>query len=445
MKILTSLILQYSFLWFALSVASCQAQTSSPFAPESGAYGGVVNSSETVGEYSYDAITGYGVRPSLKMRMSPSALGDLILDTKGGDKGTYKLVAVNWTGSWQFNPVSKELSFTGPLNEANVGYLASKGYYNIWITLTEKKTNSAVTYNYYKQASKPFPKIINPNGKLNGKLTIKKDDKTYSMFDIATGKTIQTFKGTQASTNRNKFTLEASYEDVINVYDSHNRLTVYDASGHAETYSPKNWKWDIANYNSGILADDNTTIALMGKMYTQRGAGWGIYPPSKPGVIIGNLNTGKMMTFLEAHKDYFIKPAFLQDGRLVYSPKEEGIAITDKDYKNSKTIYPNKISALAVSPDNRQIAFSEDLYLYTVNLDGTNKKQVMCNGEAFKFTKADKVGDIAWSPDGKYLIISYGNYIYNVVLVPLNGSKWSLIQDEDGEAVRHYNWMISWH
>lgn len=130
----------------------------------------------------------------------------------------------------------------------------------------------------------------------------------------------------------------------------------------------------------------------------------------------------------------------------MFSPKEGGIAVSSSDYKNYKPVYINKLNAIAISPDNKQVAFSEGIYFYTMNIDGSNKKQIICTGEAAYVTKGEDVADMCWSPDGKFIALCLRvNSRYQIAVLPLDGTDFSIIKDDDGDTLLQENVLMSWH
>ncbi len=431
-------------LFCALDFFSCSAQPYSPFAPEAGNYTGSITGVAAGYQYGYNAATGFGIQNTTQIQVTKSPFGNLVITNTGNNKGKYVFPSVkDWAGTWQYDEANDKLNFTGILKDAINYYHAGKGFYTLQLDLEKDKTNSQrVIYSYTKKASKAFPKQTNANGNLSGSFTIKPDGASIAFLDAKTAGIKESFTGKLAATNANHTTLAVGFSDDAHYY----QITVFDAKGNATVYNPekiKSWNWDFHSYQFGILAIDNTTVALLGKM-SDKLADFK-YSPGEYVIAAGNIKTGQLLGTLPIEYNRYVKPAFLPDGRLLYSPKEGGIAVSDAKYNSSKIIYSNPVNALAASPDGKKIAVSEGLFLYTINTDGTEKKQLLCNGEPFEADKAENMSDICWSPDGKYIAISYGSSAYNIVIVPLDGSKYRFIKDEYGEVLQQKNPLMSWH
>lgn len=424
--------------------AACSAQPSSPFAPEAGSYSGASYGLTGSYQYGYNAITGFGMQPSTQVNVMPSPLGDMIVTATGSNKGNYSFAkAKDWSGSWQYNPQANTLTFTGKLAGKLANYRAGKGYYTIDLKLGSSAADKdALVYSYSKKASKPFPKPIAPNGNISGSFTLMPDIKTVVHYN-ATGKTTESFNGSMAATNRNHYTLTVGYTDDPHYY----QVSLVQPDGNMNIFGPekiKAWQLPFADYKFGVLAEDNATIALLGKMpdsYRDLRYIAGDYV-----VAVIDTRTGTAKSYLPMLGISWIKPDFIKGGGIAYSPKEGGIAVTDASFKNKRIVYNNPVNALAVSPDGKRIAFSEGLFFYTMNIDGSNKTQIVCEKEPLQVTKGEQVTDMCWSPDGKYIAFGYGpSNSYNIVIVPLDGGAYQFLNDDDGEPIVQKNPLVSWH
>lgn len=427
---------------------SCNSQSSSPFAPEAGDYTG---NGTTVGvghQFGYNYGTGFGVKVVPTTQSVPAPMGDLIITQTGANKGSYRFRNFKeWTGAWQYDAAANRLSFSGYLKDALNYYHAGKGFYTIQFRVGKTpEQNQKVIYSYYtysRKASKPFPKPVSPNGTITGTFTTMPDFSSVVLFDAATGKTKTSFSGKMAASNKNGTTVTVAFTD-----DPHNyAITVFDTKGDAKKFSSPTivgWNLQFLDYVLGVLADDNKTVALMGRtpnVYDRLN-----FIPGENVIALVDLATGEKKGMLPTETNQFVKPCFLSDGRLVYCPKGGGIAISDAGYKKTKTVYGNTVNALAVSPDGKRLAISEGVNFYTMNLDGTNKQPVICSGEALTVTKGSELTDLCWSPDGKYLALNYGPASsYNIVIVPLDGGAYRFLNDDDGEPLKQQNSLISWN
>ena len=262
--------------------------------------------------------------------------------------------------------------------------------------------------------------------------TVKPDLNTVAFFDASTARIQKSFSGKTAATNNNHYTIAIGFTDNTKYY----QVSVVDPNGKMKQYNSADiisYNWNFLSYQFGILNHDQTKMALLGKTpdsYLNL-----TYTPGEYAVGIFD-RSGHTLGIFPVEYNKYVIPSFLPDGRLVYCPKNGGITITDVNYKNSRNIFDNPINAFAVSPDGHTIAFSEGLHFYTMNMDGSNKKQVVCDGENLEADNADNVITMAWAPDGKQFAVSYKTRSkYAILIVPLNGSSYRFVKDEDGEYV----------
>lgn len=433
----------FPLLCLVCFLTNCGAQPSSPFAPEAGTYTGA-NYGVSVGyQYGYNAITGFGVQPNTQASVALSPLGEMIITNNGANKGGYRFSnAADWNGSWQYDPQKATLTFTGKLAGKLASYRAAKGSYTLNLMLGGKASDKdAPVYSYSKKASKPFPKSAAPNGNVQGTFTLMPDMQTVVYYDAA-GKTVQSFNGKMAATNRNRYTLTVGYTDDPHYY----RISIVQPDGKATVFAPekiKSWQLPFADYQFGVLSEDNGTVALLGKMpdsYRDL-----TYTPGDYVVAVIDTRNGAAKAFLPMPGNSWIKPDFIRGGGIAYSPKEGGIAVTDASFKNKRMIYRNAVNAFAVSADGKRLVFSEGLYFYTMSIDGSNKKQIMSDGEPLQVTKGEQVTDMCWSPDGTQFAFGYGpSNAYNIVLMPLNGGPYRYLNDDEGEPITQKNPLVSW-
>lgn len=437
------------FHYFFLSILfinfSCKSQPSSPFAPEAGEYKGGTLSVAATYSYGYNAITGFGVQSTPNAQYMPSPMGDLIISNSSGNKGKYHFSKMqNLAGEWQYDVNNNRLNFTGILKDALTYYKASKGLYSMGFNIhANKDDKQGVHYEYSKKASKAFPKMEKPNGNLQGFITIMPDGHTVNIFDVKKGKTTVSFNGKMPITNLAHQTITVGYVNDPHFYE----IGITSSSGNTATITAersKSFGWNFLDYKFGILNNNGSKMGLLGK--TKDDYSNLTYTPGYACIGVVDINTGKQLGALPMADGAYIRPFFFNDDRILFSPKEGGIAVSANNYNDYKTIYSNKINALALSPDNKQIAFSEGIYFYTMNVDGSNKKQINCGGEPVTVIEGDDVSDMCWSPDGNYIALCVrANSHLQIAVLPTDGSDFTFIKDEDGDVLRQENILMSWH
>ncbi len=441
-----------TFAWFAILMASalqfsCKAQPSgSPYAPEAGTYKGGSTGVTTGYQYSYNVITGYSMQPSAQIQYMQSPMGDMVITSTGANKGNYSFAKMkNLAGTWKYDPEKDQLIFTGVLKESLNYYIARKGVYSMGFTIKANAGDKqGVSYGYSKKASKEFPKLTLPNGNLTGSLTIKQDFKTISVFDVQTGKIKSSFTGSGTATANKALTIAS----VGFTTDPHYyQIKIIKKDGGIKNLEPdylRSLNWQFHEYKFGVLSSDETKIALTGKTFDSYANL--DYKPGYFAIGIFDLNKGNKLGLLPVKYNAYIKSFFLPDNRLVYSPDRGGIAVSNNDYNSNTIIYKNNINAFALSRDGKTIAFSEGVFFYTIDIDGNNKQQIVCNGEPASVDKAENVTDMCWSPDGKYIGLSFKSIgKFKIVVMPVDGSNYRIIRDADGEDVAQSNPAISWH
>jgi hypothetical protein len=422
----------------------CNSQPASPYSLEEGAYSGSNNMSSGTVTLTYKPIFGTQVTPVFVNTSEPSPYGDMIIKVTGANKGTYSFInEKSFSGDWNYNPAKDQLLFTGKLKDALQAYKVTKDYYSLTFHIRfGPNTKDYKQFIYTKKTNQPKPARPKPNGDLIGTITIMQGKSTTVLLDVATGKTGKSFSGGMASTNSSMNTVTLS--PTGDAY--HMQVAFYDKQGKAVTWTSQNvvsYKWPIDTYQLAVLDQLQTRIALIGSMYT--GASYPSFPFDYKIAVIDTKNGAPLGT-LKVEQQRYIKPAFFKDGRLLYSPADGGIAISNQQYNNHQKIYNNVIGGIALSPDEKTIVFNEGTMFYSMHIDGSNKQQIICNGEALSVNDAKAVSDMSFSPDGKYVGITYGyGPSYYIIVFPLNGGQSTFIKDAYGEDLVQNNPVMSWN
>lgn len=431
------------FICFAVCMG-CQSQTPSPYAPEEGAYTGENNMSAGTVTLTHRPFYGTQITPVFVNTSEPSPYGDMVIKVTGANKGTYSFIKDNsMSGSWSYDAAKDQLSFKGKLKDALQAYKVTKDYYSLTFHIkTGPNAKDYKQFIYTKKTATPKPAKAKPNGDLKGTMTIMQGQNTTLLFDVATGQTGQSFSGFMSSTNSamNTVTLSATGDAY------HFQVAFFDAQGKSVTWSAEkivSFKWPFDTYKLAALDHQQNRLALIGTTYT--GASYPKFPFDYKLGIIDTKNGAALGTLKVEHQRY-IKPAFFKDGRLLYSPSDGGIAIANAQYTGHQKIYNNVVGCMALSPDEKTIVLNEGAMFYTMNVDGSNKQKVICNGEALSVDNANAVSDITFSPDGKHAAFTYGHGpSFYIIVFPLNGGPSTLIKDPYGEDIVQSNPVVSWN
>jgi hypothetical protein len=435
----------FSFLLLLTLCSGCRSQSPSPYSLEDGAYEGANNMSSGTVTMTYKPLFGTQVTPIFVNTSEPSPYGDMVIKTSGANKGTYAFINdKSMSGNWSYDATNDQLTFTGQLKDALQAYKVTKDYYSLTFHIkTGPNTRDYKQFVYTKTTKTPKPPRPNPNGALKGTITFMEGNNKSVLFDVATGKTGKIFPGGMSSTNPSMHTVA-----LTNTGDNyHMQVDIFNSYG--KTVSSWNSKkiiaakWPIDSYKLALLNATQTRLALIGTIYT--GASYPQFPFDYKIAVIDVSSASPMGTF-KVEQQRFIKPAFFKDGRLLFPPAEGGIAVSNQQYTAQARLYKNVIGAIALSPDEKIIAFNEGKKFYTMNADGSNVKQVICNGEPLTVNDEKAVSDMTFSPDGKNIALTYGyGPSYYIIVFPLDGTASSLIKDSYGEEVIQNNPVISWN
>ena len=164
-----------------------------------------------------------------------------------------------------------------------------------------------------------------------------------------------------------------------------NRLVVERAGGGSEILSPCSSEIRTASAGKPLfgfarLSPDGKRIAAELKYYVS--PGW------RYSVVV--LESGEIV----ASFDGFVSPAWLPDGRLIFagdglyvSPVDGTPARIDDGWLGVGVVNPD------VSPDGRTVVFEYNERLWTMNIDGKERRELVAGPMQYRFP--------AWSPDGQ--------------------------------------------
>ncbi|MGI9542354.1 MAG: hypothetical protein ACR2MX_03790, partial [Cyclobacteriaceae bacterium] len=354
----------FALLFISFLFSSFEAQTSSPYAPESGTYEGYSYMVGAGFQYGFDLITGFGVKPSATLNPTPSVLGPLKIKNNGNNKGTYSLPEADMAGTWAYDDQTHQLTFTGPLEKGLKNYYAGKSSYSLELVIKSDEDGD-FSLHYSKAASKPFPKLENPNRNLTGTLSIKPDFGSVGFFDISKGVYKHSYSGAQQCTNPQGYTVTVGFTDDPHYFD----IDVFDPQGEKVPFFTRQdiraKEWYFQGYNFGVLNQDQSRLALLGTIPRKWNSAFSftseedaIFIADSEGNVLGQV-------FIDFRNS--IKPWFHKDHSLIYCKRGGGIAVADPSYQSVKTIYDQQINCFSLSPDEKKIAFSEGLHFYTMD------------------------------------------------------------------------------
>ena len=284
------------------------------------------------------------------------------------------------------------------------------------------------------------PKTAGKNLDLRGTLSYREVifSKKIINLDLATGKTTKVFDGYGVSRNQ-----KGEYAYINQAV----QIVIADASGKqlaslpaparaAKTYSSDAPTEVVFSPNGQFIAVQvERAEPITAGGYTLAGIAMGC-------VVVIDRQGKEIAAFYKKQG-----AAWTPDNRLVvaeyYKP---GIYLSDAQLQSLQLIKNapdmNQTNYLAVSPDGKTIAFSANGRVWTMNLDGTNFKQLTNSG----------LGETTpvWSPDGKFIAIqqidpnSINSSGYRVVVVRLSDGYGVPVTDQYGwtrEPAGRLNWL----
>jgi WD40 repeat protein len=210
------------------------------------------------------------------------------------------------------------------------------------------------------------------------------EDYTAKLWDTATGAELRTFRGHQSKINCIAFSpdgrrmVTGSWDKTVIIWDTASGEELHTFKGHAFEVSGVAFSPDGLKLLSG--SGDGTARLWDAETGTQ------------------------LHTFTNV--DAITAVAFSLDGRLICTASLDfTVQLWDTvsgDRVRTFRGHSSRITGIAVSPDGRQ--------LLTGSLDGTARLWNMTSGECLKKFTGDPVADVAFSPDGKWIIAGGGNH-----------------------------------
>jgi hypothetical protein len=389
-------------------------------------------------------------------RYNPSN-GQIEYQAQAGTTGNYPLLSAARSGGFKTKPDVSKLT-SGDINnwtedEYDVGpgrYLVVRGYNDKqhWLikvtsltaTSNDPKTwKISFTYEPIKIAAGAAG-TAGTNMSVPGVLTFRErlHSEKIIRLDLATGETKELFDGYGVSQNaKGEYAYVNKAGQVIIADKNATQVTAFN--------KPYSESTEIiigngAGQVSAILSPAGNPIAIAGIQRRTMETGGGISIPGVPRESVAIIDrSGKEIK-------YFVSaayPTFSSSGRLLMAdPDEPGIFITDASLNNLEKI-PNvpagHIDGIAISPDEKMIAFAVNNRIWMINMDGTGLKQLTQSG----LNEATPV----FSPDGKYLAFQQSlkdkKEFYQILVVRLSDNKILYVADKQGLR-REPSGIMSW-
>jgi len=245
-------------------------------------------------------------------------------------------------------------------------------------------------------------------------------------LDLTDGKVKEFFDGYGVSRNqKGEFAYVNSSQRIVLADPNGNQLNVLNAPA---TALPDNTVGGSGSMEA-VISPSGNYIAVGGIMRRSMYADGGISVPTVPQAAIAILDrNGKEITSFTSAT----YPVWAPSGRLAMAdPDKPGIFITDASLKNMRTI-PNiptgHIEGIAISPDEKKIAFSLNYRIWLINMDGSGLHQLTQSG----LTEVTP----EWSPDGNYLAFQQSfkekKEFFQVLVMRMSDNKVLSVTDQQG-------------
>jgi hypothetical protein len=373
------------------------------------------------------------------------ATGQIEYQAQAGSTENYPLLSAAKTGGFKTKPDISKLT-AGDINqwtedEFDIGpgrFLVARGYNDKkhWLIRVLKFTATSNDPKTWQLSFSYEPLNIatgaagtaGTNIKVPGILSFRErlhSQKIISL-DLSNGKVNELFDGFGVSRNqKGEYAYINTSQQIILADKNGNQISVFKAPASA---FPDNTIGGSGSMEA-VLSPSGNYIAVGGitlrTMYTEGG----ISVPTVPQAAVAIVDrSGKEITsFISANY-----PVWTASGRLAMAdPDKPGIFITDASLKNIQNI-PNvpagHIEGIAISADEKKIAFSLNYRIWLINMDGTGLRQLTQSG----------LNEVTpeWSPDGNYLAFQQSfkdkKEFYQVLVVRMSDNKVLTITDQQG-------------
>ncbi len=284
------------------------------------------------------------------------------------------------------------------------------------------------------------PKTAGKNLELRGTLSYRESifSKKIINLDLATGKAAEIFDGYGVSRNQ-----KGEYAFINQAI----QIVIADANGKqiaslpAPARAPKSYGSDAPS--EVALSPNGEFIAVqVERAEPITAGGYTLAGIAMACVVVVDRQGKEIAAFYKKQG-----AAWTPDNRLVVAQfVDPGIYISDAQIKSLQPVKnPPQMkftNYLAVSPDGKTVAFSANGRVWTMNVDGTNFKQLTNSG-------FDEITPV-WSPDGKFIAIqqtdpnSINNGSYRVVIIRLSDGFSVPVTDQYGwtrEPAGRMSWL----
>lgn len=317
-------------------------------------------------------------------------------------------------------------------------------------------------FSFANSSSSPSPSVgangapANSQGSLSGTIYYVFTRNIYKI-DLASGKKTEIARR-----------LPGVFEDFyIDVSRQNDEMLLIDSSGINYQYinlvSPTNTAVSNARFRvleneiggSGIskISPDKSKILLVWEM--------GEFPNARKGAFVFDRRGNELAFFgVDASGDRILEADWLPDGNLMLLADSGFYKTDDTTLQNASFVVKPSAGGygyMSISPDGRRMAYRADGEIWTMNIDGTNQRQLT--------NSVPNVFDPTWSPDGRHIcflatkfiastgpIVGGGGDLLQLVVAPADDKLYELSTDVfevftgtqviNGENLRSKNGLI---
>jgi WD40 repeat protein/class 3 adenylate cyclase len=277
---------------------------------------------------------------------------------------------------------------------------------------------------------KPFATSFSPDGTRLGIAAI--DDAAAVVVDVRSGRKLLALEGHESGLNdidwspNGRWVATSGSDSTLRIWDAdtgRSRFTLFSQSG---PISHADWNADSTRLITGgadasatlwAIGDDGAEEVLTLSSQVNRSGVWGVaFSPDGDRVMTGALDIGAVQVWdvsptgdaeranLVGFRDGLNSVGFMPDGRLVSTTPGAPLTVWDSEYaKRMLTLRTDE----RVDPFVDAIDVSRDGELIAAAISGQVAVWSTATGEVdFSVTDEPSIGDLDWSPDGRYLALA---------------------------------------